>query len=213
MSTSELDEVRDIARAEKRHLLVAENYYYKPIAERLRRAIHEGDLGEVRFVSLNATRRRSVGDWRADPTLAGGGALFEAGIHWINFASNIGLEVAGARAYRVGAADGADRSSLVVFRYGNGAIGTLAHSCEVGGLRLSKVQGTRGAITFESNGFAYVQTGHRRSVGFLGLSHPLGYHHMLNDFLDVLRNQRPPRFTIEMARQDLALLEAAPTIA
>jgi predicted dehydrogenase len=113
----------------------------------------------------------------------------------------------------VGAEHGPDRSSLVVFRYANGAVGTLAHSWELaapfGGLRLSKVQGTHGAVTFESNGLAIVTTGRRRSIALPALRDPLGYRAMLTDFLWTVQSGAPGLFTLEMATRDLSLLEEA----
>jgi UDP-N-acetylglucosamine 3-dehydrogenase len=213
MRSTDADVVSAAADVADRRVFVAENYVYKPVAEYLRRVIEAGDLGEVRFVTLNATKRQSARGWRADPTLSGGGALFEAGVHWLSFASNIGLEVRNVSAYRGGLGDGADRSSLVVFQYANGAVGTLTHSWEIaapfGGSRLSKVQGTRGAVTFESNGLAAVTTGRRRSVRFYALGDPFGYRAMMADFVRALRMGRTPAFTLELARQDLCRLEEA----
>ena len=213
MHASDADDVRGVASGADRRVFVAENYAYKPIAEHLRRVIEAGDLGDVRFVTLNATKRQRPDGWRGDPALSGGGALFEAGVHWISFAANLGLEVEDVHAYRVGPDAGPDRSSLVVFRYANGAVGTLAHSWELaapfGGLRLSKVQGTLGAVTFESNGFLAFTSGRRRSVRLLALQDPLGYRAMLVDFLHALRTGDAPRFTLAMAQRDLRLLEQA----
>jgi predicted dehydrogenase len=148
-----------------------------------------------------------------EPAASGGGALFEGGVHWVSFAANLGLEVEDVRAYRAGPASGPERSTLVVFEYEGGAIGTLAHSWELaapfGGLRMSKVQGTLGAVTFESNGLAAVTTGRRRSVRLLALRDPFGYDAMLADFLRALRTGYPPRFTLAMAQRDLLLLERA----
>jgi predicted dehydrogenase len=213
MSSAALDRVSAIADANGRRVFVAENYYYKPIVDQLRRIIMGGDLGAVRFVILNATRRQRWDDWRGDAALSGGGAFFEAGVHWINLASNLGLEVASIRAERVGALTGPDRSSLVTVRYMNGAVGSLAHSWELqaplGGLRLSKVQGTLGAVTFESNGLGYVQTGRKRRFWLPLSGDPLGYRAMMQDFLRAIRNATAARFTLKMARSDLTLLEAA----
>jgi UDP-N-acetylglucosamine 3-dehydrogenase len=213
MCADDADMIRAVADAAALRVFVAENYVYKPVAQHLRQVIRAGDLGEVRFVSLNATKRQPPSGWRADPTLSGGGALFEAGVHWISFASNIGLEVVDVHAYAVGPGDGPDRSSLVVFRYANGAVGTLAHSWEIvapfGGLRLSKVQGTRGAVTFESNGLAVVTTGRRRSLTLPAFDDPLGYRAMVADFLRAIRTGAPALFTLEMAKRDLLLLEQA----
>jgi UDP-N-acetylglucosamine 3-dehydrogenase len=213
MRSEDADAVREIASAADRRVFVTENYAYKPIAEHLRHLIRSGDLGEIRFVTLNATKRRTAAGWRAEPALSGGGALFEGGVHWISFVANLGLEVEEVRAYRVGASDGPDQSALIVFRYVGGAVGTLAHSWELaaplGGLRLSKVQGTLGAVTFESNGLAAVASGRRRSLRLFALRDPLGYRAMLADFLRALRTGEPPRFTLAMARRDLCLLEQA----
>ncbi len=213
LHAADADAVRAAAARAGRQVFVAENYAYKPVAAHLRRLIAAGDLGDVRFVSLNATKRQPARGWRGDPALSGGGALFEAGVHWISFASSIGLAVEALDAYPVGAARGPDRSSLVVVRYANGAVGTLAHSWELaaplGGLRLSKVQGTAGAVTFESNGLAAFTTGRRPSLLLPALGDPLGYRAMLADFLASLRTGRPPAFTLDMAQRDLRLLEEA----
>jgi UDP-N-acetylglucosamine 3-dehydrogenase len=213
MHSCDADVVRDVAAAAGRQVFVAENYAYKPIADHLRRVIRAGDLGEIRFVTINATKQRRAEGWRAEPEASGGGALFEGGVHWVSFAANLGLDVEDVRAYRVGPPDGPERSALVVFQYAGGAVGTLAHSWEIaaplGGLRLSKVQGTLGAVTFESNGLAAYTTGRRRSVRIMAVGDPFGYRAMLVDFLHAVRSGAPPRFTLAMAQRDLLLLEHA----
>jgi len=213
MCADDCDVVRREALRAGRRVFVAENYFYKPIAEHLREVIGRGDLGDVRFVSINATKCQPATGWRADAGMSGGGALFEAGVHWVSFMNHIGLDVASVRGYRVGLESGSDRSSLVVVRYVNGGVGTLAHSWELRaplrGLRLSKVQGTEGAVTFESNGFAAFTSGRRRSITLPLFRDVLGYRAMLRDFISSLRTGAVPRFTLEMAAQDLRLLEAA----
>ncbi len=212
LSASEADSVATRAERVGRRVFVAENYYYKPIARLLRERIADGSLGDIRFVSINATKRQRMGGWRDDPALSGGGALFEAGIHWISFAANIGLEVADVSGWATGvAASGSDLSSLVVLRYANGAAGTIAHSWELpgplGGMRLSKVQGTHGAVTFESHGMAYVSSGARVSAGLPALRDPLGYAAMWRDFIAAIRENRDAEFGLARGRRDLALLE------
>ncbi|MFL5582784.1 MAG: Gfo/Idh/MocA family protein [Gemmatimonadaceae bacterium] len=212
MHAADVDVVGAAAAAAGRRVLVAENYAYKPVLPHLRAVIASGDLGDVRFVSVNATKRQRAAGWRADPALSGGGALFEGGVHWVSFAASLGLAVEEVRAYRAGPAGGAERSALVLFRYAGGALGTLAHSWELaaplGGLRLSRVQGTRGAVTFESNGLAAVTTGRRRSARVFFRDF-LGYRGMHADFLRALRTDAPARYTLALARRDLELLEAA----
>jgi UDP-N-acetylglucosamine 3-dehydrogenase len=214
MRAADVGPVRDAAARAGRMVLVAENYFYKPIAVRLRELIHDGKLGDVRFVTVNATKQQKWEGWRENPAVSGGGALFEGGIHWVNLMANIGLDVADVRAYRVGTQGNMDVSTLSVFKYSNGAVGTLAHSWELaaplGGLRLSKVQGTRGAVTFESNGLAYLGTGTARSFGLPVLGGDfLGYRAMFTDFLRAIRSGAPAQFTLDLAEQDLRLLEQA----
>ena len=212
LSTVEADIVAKRAERVGRRVFVAENYYYKPVARLLRERVADGSLGNVRFVSINATKQQQLGGWRDDPALSGGGALFEAGIHWISFAANIGLEVSDVSGWTTGSgAHGADLSSLVVLRYANGAAGTIAHSWELksalAGMRLSKIQGTRGSVTFESHGMAWVASGSRFSVGVPALRDPLGYGAMWRDFIAAVRENRDAEFGLARGRRDLALLE------
>lgn len=214
MRSTDVAAVRDAASRATKTVLVAENYFYKPLTTHLRNAVRAGRLGDVRFVSVNATKRQVAQGWREDPATAGGGALFEGGVHWVSFMANIGLDVAGVRAWRVGTAGAIDVSTLSVFEYANGAVGTLAHSWELpapfGGIRLSKIQGTRGAITFESNGLGYVGSGDARSLGLPVLRGDfLGYRAMFRDFLQALRSGGQAQFTLELAERDLSLLEQA----
>ena len=208
--------VRNAAQRAGRQVLVAENYFYKPLTRHIRWLVGEGRFGAVRFVSVNATKRQQLEGWREQPALSGGGALFEGGVHWINFMANIGLQVTRVDAWRVGTGGPAamDVSTLSVFSYSNGAVGTLAHSWELpapfGGLRLSKIQGTTGALTFESNGLGYRGTGSARSLGVPAVRGDfLGYRAMFEDFLRAIRTGTPAQFTLDLAVRDLELLEEA----
>jgi UDP-N-acetylglucosamine 3-dehydrogenase len=213
MSSRECDDVSAAAALAGKRVMVAENYFYKPIARYLRRAIPSGDLGEIRFVTLDATKRQKAAGWRADPALSGGGALFEGGVHWISFAANLGLDVIGVDAICTGGEPGNDRSSLVTLRYAGGAVATIAHSWELsapfGHIRRSRVQGTLGSVTFESNGLVRFTSGRKPSFALPLLRDPLGYHAMLVDFLGAVREDRDAEFILALARRDLALLEEA----
>jgi len=211
LRATDFDTVAAAAAAAGRQVLVAENYFYKPLAERLRAALAAGLVGDVLFVQVNAVKHQPATGWRGDPALAGGGALFEGGIHWLNLVANLGLTLVSATGVRPGRGAGPDRSMLVVLRYAEGAAGTLAYSWEVPsplrGLRISRIYGTKGSIAFESNGlFLYVHGTARRLV-FPDLRDIAGYRAMFTDFLDALRTGRPPRFTLDRAREDVARAE------
>lgn len=214
LHVADFDTVRRARDAARRRVMVAENYYYKPVAEVLRRSIADGDVGDVRLVSVNALKQQRVADWRADAERSGGGAMFEGGIHWVDFMANLGLPVASVRGFRAGALAGReepDRTMVVVFRYATGAVGTLQYSWELGsplkGLRLSAVYGTDGAITFETNGIFVAVRGRRVRLRMPGLD-VAGYAGMWRDFLAALRANAEPRYDFDTARRDLELTAA-----
>ncbi len=208
----DVDAVEAAMRASGRRVFVAENYFYKPLRRAVAEVIASGDLGEVRFVHLNAMKRQVNTDWRADPAVAGGGALFEGGIHWINFMANIGLTLTEVHGYRPGPPEGQERTTLVVGRYAEGAVATLHHSWEVPsllqGLRLSRLTGTLGSATFESNGLVLFLRARRVRLRFPGFRDIKGMGAMFTDFVQALRTGREPAMTLAMARRDLELLEA-----
>ncbi|MET0554658.1 MAG: Gfo/Idh/MocA family oxidoreductase [Vicinamibacteria bacterium] len=214
LQIADFDAVAAAARAAGRRVLVAENYAYKPLARTLQGLLGAGAIGELRFVQVNAAKQQDAGDgWRADAEAAGGGALFEGGIHWIDLLAHLGPKVCGARGFRAGDPGGPERSTVVVLDYAGGAVGTLLHSWEIPsplrGLRLSRIYGTAGAIAFESNGLFVAESGRRTRVLLPGLSDLAGYAAMFDDFLEALATGREPLMTLARARWDTELVRAA----
>lgn len=212
LRVADFDAVTAAAREAGRRVLVAENYGYKPLARVLRDVLASGEIGDLRFVHLNALKHQEGDGWRRNAAEAGGGALFEGGIHWIDLAANLGPSVRGARGFRAG--DGAiERSSVVVLDYEGGGVGTLMHSWEIAsplrGLRLSRIYGTAGSIAFESNGLFVLVYGRRKRVLLPGLRDIAGYRAMFRDFFEALRTGREPLMTLERARWDTELVESA----
>jgi len=205
--------VADAARSANRQVLVAENYFYKPLAALLRDTIARGDFGDLKFIHVNAVKRQPTADWRDDPALSGQGALFEGGIHWVCLLANVGLTVRRIRAARAGAAAGLDRSVVVTMEYEEGPVATLHYSWEVPGLingvRWSRCYGTEGVLRFETNGLLAVQGGRRRRIAMPGVTDLLGYRAMLADFFEGIRQNRPPAYSLKLAERDLALVEQA----
>jgi predicted dehydrogenase len=212
LHSSDFEPVLSAEKASGRSVFIAENYFYKPLAYRLRDILSTGQLGEIRFLQINALKQQSVTDWRADPALSGPGALFEGGVHWIDFVANIGLELRSVHGFRPGTAH-PERSMLVVLEYASGAIGTLSYSWEIHstlkGIRLSRIYGTAGALAFESNGIFLMQTGRRTRLEFPGLRDIAGYAPMFRDFMAAIRDHREPQFTASRARRDLEIIEEA----
>jgi predicted dehydrogenase len=200
-----------------RVVLVGENDHYKPLAVYLRRELARGAIGELVFGSFTtiAHRLKSADDWRNDESMAGGDAFFEEGIHWLHLAGSLGPVITHIRGFRPspggGGPDRRTKSMLVAFDYDTGAVGTLLYSREVPslfrGLRLSKLFGRRGVITFESNG-ALVLT---RGTGLPRLTCPglrdiRGYRAMYRDFAAAIATGRAPEMSVERAAADHRLM-------
>jgi predicted dehydrogenase len=206
-----------------RVVLVGENDHYKPLAACLRRLIADGAIGEMVFANFTtiAYRLKSAEDWRNDEFMAGGDAFFEEGIHWLHLAGSLGPTITAIDGYRPapardGAASGDSRvkSMMVAFRYDNGAVGALFYSREIPsffrGLRLSKIFGRRGVITFESNGVAVLVRGEGvPRVVVPGFRDMRGYQAMYRDFVGAIRDGRPPEMSLERAIEDHRLMDLA----
>ena len=203
--------IRQVQKETGRRVFVAENYFYKPLAFKLRELINNEIIGEILFVQINAIKLQKTGNWRDDTQLSGGGALFEGGIHWVNFIANLGMPVKSVRGFRPGKRVGVEKSMLVVVEYESGAVGSLSYSWEVPmllqGVQLSRIYGRKGVITFESNGVFVLVNGVRKKVIFPGLGDIAGYKGMFRDFLHVLQTGEEPAMNLAVAQKDLQLLE------
>jgi UDP-N-acetylglucosamine 3-dehydrogenase len=209
--STDFDTIEALTAETGRRVFVAENYFYKPMLVELRSLIRDGAIGDVRIVSINALKEQKTANWRDDPALAAGGALFEGGIHWVNFMASMGLTVQRASGFRPGPPEGLDKTMVAVFQYAEGAVGTLFYSWEIGspmkGLRLSSVYGTEGAITFETNGIFIGVRGRRKKIAMPRPRDLLGYGAMFTDFFRAIRTGEPAEFELAAARRDLELVE------
>jgi predicted dehydrogenase len=201
-----------------RVVVVGENDHYKPLAVTLRRLIARGVIGEMVFAHFSTIARRlkTAHDWRNDESMAGGDAFFEEGIHWLHLAGSLGPEIVQIQGYRPAAATtGPDRrvkSMLAAFRYDNGAVGALYYSREIPsllrGLRLSKIFGRQGVITFESNGaFVLVRGPGGPRLHVPGVRDIRGYQAMYRDFMQSIQSGAAPEMSLERAMADHRLMD------
>ncbi len=209
-------EARDRAR---KIVLVGENDHYKPLAVTLRRLLAEGAIGDMVFANFTtiAKKFKAADDWRNDESMAGGDAFFEEGIHWLHIANSLGPSITTIHGYRPAPSRaGPDRrvkSMMVAFEYDNGAVGSLYYSREIPslfkGLRLSKLFGREGIITFESNGAFVLARGRGLPrLIFPGFRDIRGYRAMYRDFVRAIREHRAPEMSLERAMADQRLMEA-----
>jgi predicted dehydrogenase len=211
LRAADVDPIAQAARRANRRVFVAENYHYKPVLARLRTLLTERVVGDVLFIHVNAIKRQATPGWRGAH-----GALYEGGVHWIDFMTKL-AEVRGVRGYAPGPRGAVERSMLVTFDYASGAVGTLAYSWEVPatarGLRLSKIYGRTGTITFETNGLWVLCHGTKTRFYLPGLGDLAGYHAMWADFVRAWRDDTEAAMTLDHARRDLELVEQAYTTA
>ena len=212
------ERVREARDRAGRVVLVGENDHYKPLAVSLRRMLADDLIGEMIFGHFTtiAERLKTADDWRNDETMAGGDAFFEEGIHWLHLAGSLGPTITHVQGHRPSVSrEGPDtraKSMMVSFRYDNHAVGTIYYSREIPsllrGLRLSKIFGRRGVITFESNGAFILARG--RGLPKLvvpGVRDIRGYQAMYRDFRRAILDNRAPEMSLERAMEDHRLME------
>lgn len=209
--STDFDIITNLQKKTKTQVMIAENYFYKPNLQRLRKLIAADLIGDIKFLYFNATKTQKTGDWRDTKQQSGGGSLFEGGIHWINFIANMGLEIDSVTGFQPGEVLEMDRSMQIVAKYKEGAVATLLYSWEVNalfkGLRISKIYGTAGSISFESNGIFIFVRGKKWKFIFPGFSDIGGAKGMFKDFFQALRKGEEPEFNLALAKRDLEMIE------
>ena len=88
-TVAELDQL--LAAVQKSGVLVhvGFNHRYHPGLQKARELVDKGELGELMFVRGRYGHGGRIGydrEWRADPTLSGGGELIDQGVHLIDLA-------------------------------------------------------------------------------------------------------------------------------
>lgn len=220
LNMTEYQTVLDARDRARRVVLVGENDHYKPLAVCLRELIADDAIGEMVFAHFTtiAHRLKTADDWRNDDTIAGGDAFFEEGIHWLHLAGSLGPHIVptSIQGFRPTVSrEGPDKrakSMMCAFHYDNGAVGSLYYSREVPsflrGIRVSKLFGRKGVITFESNGlFVLVRRGGSPKLLFPGFRDMRGYQAMYRDFARSIRGAGTPEMCLERAVEDQRLME------
>ncbi len=213
-NSADFDLIEIERRKTRVQVMVAENYFYKPVLEKLRNILATDVIGDVRFMYFNATKKQTQDDWRNEAGVSGGGALFEGGIHWINFMANLGLRIKKVTGFQPKKPDNQlERSMQVVAEYEEGMVANLFYSWEIdaliNGLRLSRIYGTEGSVTFESNGIFIFIRGKKWRFILPGFSDIGGSKKMFRDFYLAIKNGVDPAFNFAMAKRDLELVEQA----
>src|SRR5687767_6313725 len=218
LTIGDYEAVGDARDRAKRVVLVGENDHYKPLAILLRKLLADGTIGDMVFGQFSSIvkRLKTADDWRNDESMAGGDAFFEEGIHWLHLAASLGPKITSIKGFRPSpSSEGPDKrvkSMMVSFTYDNGAVGSLYYSREIPsmlkGLRLSKLYGRKGVITFESNGVIVFARGNRFPKVILpGFRDIRGYQAMYRDFRNAIVKGAAPEMSLERAMEDQRLMD------
>ncbi|MDE2888175.1 MAG: Gfo/Idh/MocA family oxidoreductase [Gemmatimonadota bacterium] len=208
------EEVEAVGAAVASHpealLMVAENYYYKPLLKRIRALTVEQRIGDIRSIYVKKMFTQATAGWKRQY-----GALLEGGIHFVALISAV-FECAPERVngrFPERREGEPERTSVVELTYPGNVTAELRYSWDTksrtkGMFQHSRIHGTNGQIVFESNGLYVLTKGHRGvRLYFPGISDLMGYREMTRDFLRCVddRNQKPysdfPR-----ARRDLRIV-------
>lgn len=76
------------AKKNKKELVIAFQYRYNPRSQFLRRAVLNGEMGEMKFARVRAVRRRGVPNWGVfgQKDKQGGGGMIDIGVHMMESA-------------------------------------------------------------------------------------------------------------------------------
>jgi len=215
---SELDSIVKAVKKNSVRCTVAENYMYKPFLKNIREYISSGIIGDVLFIELNKTNRDSISGWRTDPELMGGGALLEGGIHWVNLlvslAGSVPSEVIALKPDIVYDTNVPFEDSISVnVKFENGVAAKLLHSWRIPnplkGMAHSKIYGTEGVITFESNGLYVSARGKKRKFSVTNPLDFLGFNSMHKTLISNYIDNKPWEPSLERITYELDLVEAA----
>ena len=217
-SLKELNKIIACVEKNKVRCTVAENYYYKSMINKIKKLIEEEYIGKPLFIEINKSNKDNIIGWRTDKELMGGGALLEGGVHWINLLVSLsGSDPKSVIALKPNIEYTTnipfeDSINLMV-KFNNGVCGKLFHSWRIPnrfkGLALSKIYGTDGVITFESNGLFISAFGKKKKKHFADISDFLGFKKMLSSYVDNFIKDKPWEPDLNRIETELKLVEAA----
>lgn len=121
---------------------------YLPAIAQVRQWLAEDAIGEVRMMTADFGFRANFNpEGRLFNPELGGGALLDIGVYIISLASMVyGEQPARIAALADIGATGVDEQTTMAFRYGSGAIASLACAVRTDTPRDVRIQGTRGSI-------------------------------------------------------------------
>jgi len=110
--------------------LVAYQRHYAPQFRYIKQSIESGKVGEVQFISALQCQewyKGTMGTWRQDPELSGGGQLNDSGSHLVDIILwTTGLMVQTVTAFTENFESKVDINSALSIKFRNGALGNIS---------------------------------------------------------------------------------------
>ncbi len=161
-----------IAKAEEtgKVLMISYQRHLQAQYRYVRNQIAAGELGDIQFISALQDQKwyqGTIGLWRQQMALSGGGQLNDSGSHLLDIALWMtGLEVAEVQAYMEYLDSEVDINSALSLRFRNGALGTIAvvGNSPTGGIWEDiTIWGTK-AVVYMRQGQIFYKTQHSNEV-------------------------------------------------
>jgi predicted dehydrogenase len=193
-----------------------------PAAQRAKRAVEEGDLGDLVFADVQTKWHRSAdyyasGEWRGTREMDGG-VLMNQAVHGTDLLQWLagGVETVDAACETVAHDIEVEDTALVTLEFTNGARGTLEATTATypNNPVVVELNGRDGTLVLEDDSVARFET-REGTVEFDGEEHDWGAGHgaVVQDFVDALREGREPlvpgRAAARAVEINLAIYESA----
>jgi predicted dehydrogenase len=159
-------ELMGLAESKGKKLAIAYQRHSSPVYRLARQIVHDGTIGEVKFISAliaqdcrdNFARPES---WRSDPELSGGGHFMDTGSHVVDIILWIsGLRPAEVHAFVDNTGLKVDILTAVAIKFDNGALGTFAATGLSPEWREElSFYGANGVLNLRGDGFSYQARG------------------------------------------------------
>ncbi len=209
VTTAEAREVAAAARRAGRVVAEAFMYRHHPVYRRVAELIADGALGELRLVS--STFSFFLEDRSEVPASAelGGGALRDVGCYPVSLARLV-LGEEPCRVLARARFSTVDDTLVGILEFPSGAFAQLSASIESDERAHAEIVGSRGTIVLDSpwfprDGFHLVRGG---AAEWMPCESGDGYQLEVADFARAVRSGEPPRWPVEDAVRNVAVLEA-----
>ncbi|MGO9481606.1 MAG: Gfo/Idh/MocA family protein [Candidatus Kryptoniota bacterium] len=200
----------------ERVMMVAENYRYNPVFNRVKEMIHDGRIGEPysvfwdQFTVTGADNQYAKTKWRINHKYPGG-FVTDAGIHNIAVLRDLFGEINSGIAFNrsVNPAIGKMDSMSFQFVFENGVNGVFNIYFSAQGVSEGRlmIMGTRATLVIEGNFVTVKSQGNpdiKEEIETEG-----GYQHQFEDFYDCIVNGKEPVCTFYEAYKDFRTIVAA----